>query len=74
MSLFCGTYFPLSELPSALIAVAYALPLTHVLLAVRTLLGDGFHPDLILNLSYLLLFAIVFTNIAAAKMKKKLII
>lgn len=74
MSLFCGTYFPLNELPAALVWVAYGLPLTHVLQAVRTMLAGNFHPNLILNISYLLIFAIIFTNIASAKMKKKLII
>lgn len=74
MALFCGTYFPIDQLPTVIGWLAYGLPLTHVLQAVRSLLRFGVHADLILNLSYLLIFAIVFTNLAAAKMKKKLII
>ena len=74
MALFCGTYFPIDQLPVFFTWVVYALPLTHVLEAVRALLLGNFHPDLILNITYLLIFAIIFTNLAAAKMRKKLIL
>lgn len=73
MSLFCGTYFPLSRWPEAVHVVIHFLPLTHGLSAVRMILDNAVSPNLILHLSYLLLMSLLFTNMAASKMKNKLI-
>ena len=74
MSLFCGTYFPLSQMPDGLIYLSYALPLTHGLMAGRTLLSGEIGSSLMLNLLYLFFAALFFTSLAAAKFKKKLIV
>ena len=73
MSLFCGTYFPLTRLPEPVQVISYLLPLTHGLSAVRALVRQEMTPDFILHLGYLLFVGIVFTNLATAKMQKKLI-
>lgn len=41
MSLFCGTYFPLQDLPYGLKYLAYLFPLTHSVALVRALLLNG---------------------------------
>jgi len=74
MVLFCGTYFPLSQLPDFLIAIAYALPLTHGLMSARMFLAGQFEPHFFINISYLLFFALLFTNLASARFERKLIV
>ncbi len=74
MSLFCGTYFPKDQMPEALQYLIYCFPLTHIVVLFRSLLVENYHPDLLLNISYLLIFAILFTNMACSKLKKKLIL
>lgn len=73
MSLFCGTYFPLSQLPKGLIYVAYALPLTHGLMSVRMFLADEFNSNFFINFGYLFFLGIFLTNLAVASLKRKLI-
>lgn len=73
MSLFCGTYFPLEQLPKPVQMLAQLLPLTHGLAAVRTLIRGDIDPSIFLNIGYLLFLGVLFTNLAAAKMHKKLI-
>jgi lipooligosaccharide transport system permease protein len=73
MSLFCGTYFPLSQLPQVLQWVAQILPLTHGLSAVRILIQGEINPQFVINLFYLIFVGMIFTNLASAKMNKKLI-
>lgn len=73
MSLFCGTYFPLEQLPRALQFLAQLLPLTHGLSAVRILLKGQLEPQLFLNIAYLVMVAVFATNLAAARMERKLI-
>jgi lipooligosaccharide transport system permease protein len=74
MSLFCGTYFPLDQLPKPVLFAAYLLPLTHVIVPVRWLLLDVFHPNIFLHVAYLILFATVFTNLACARLLKRLVV
>jgi len=74
MSLFCGTYFPLSRLPEALVYLAYALPLTHGLMSVRMFLAGDFNSDFVLNLGYLLFAGLVFTNVSTARLERKLVV
>jgi len=73
MSLFCGTYFPIEQLPSQLLFVVYLLPLTHVLIPSRIFLNGGFEPIVLLSLGYLILFGVLFTNLASARLRRHLI-
>jgi lipooligosaccharide transport system permease protein len=73
MSLFCGTYFPLDQMPRALQAVAQLLPLTHGLASVRIFVKGELEPNLFLSIGYLIFLAIIATNLAAARLERKLI-
>ncbi len=74
MSLFCGTYFPLEQLPNWLEKIAYLLPLTHAMAAIRTIQSGEIQSSLILNCLYLVVLAIALTNLAAAKFERRLIV
>jgi lipooligosaccharide transport system permease protein len=74
MSLFCGTYFPLSQLPEFVIGLSYALPLTHGLMGARMFFAGDFNSMFFINVFYLLFVAVVFTNLAAARFQRKLVI
>lgn len=73
MSLFCGTYFPLSQLPQGILIVSYLLPLTHGLMAARMFLAGQFNSNFFINIFYLLFCAVAFTNLSAARFQRKLI-
>ncbi len=73
MSLFCGTYFPLEHLPLFLKGLAYTLPLTHGLMAVRMILTGEFKSTIFINIIYLVLMAVFFSNLAAARFVRKLV-
>ncbi len=74
MSLFCGTYFPLSAMPKYFVALVYLFPLTHGLAAVRLLLAGDLHPNLILHFGYLFFVALFLTNVACSRMARKLVL
>ncbi|KCZ72723.1 putative permease [Candidatus Methanoperedens nitroreducens] len=75
MFLFSGTFFPLSLLPVSLqyFAIA-ALPLTHVVIIVRSLTfadPSGFIP---VSLAWIILFSLIFFILSINLMKKRLIV
>jgi lipooligosaccharide transport system permease protein len=74
MSLFCGTYFPLSQLPGFLVGLAYLLPLTHGLMSVRMFFAGELKAMFFVNIVYLVLIGLAFTNIAAARFQRKIIV
>lgn len=72
MSLFCGTYFPTSELPFLAEKIVWVLPLTHAVSATRSLLA-GFWPTEVLYQSFaLLVLALALMNWAIARMSRRL--
>lgn len=73
MSLFCGTYFPLSQLPDGVRYLAHIFPLTHGMQSVRIIISQEFHSSLILHITYLFIFAVLMTNLACARMKRQLL-
>ena len=74
MSLFCGTYFPLSQLPQNLKYVSYSLPLTHGLMSVRMFFSGEWNSMFFLNIAYLLMMGFILTNLASARLVRKLIL
>lgn len=74
MSLFCGTYFPLDQYPTAVKSIAYLLPLTHTLEAIRAIFKGDYYPHLILNFIVLAFLGVFLTHVASARMKRKLIL
>lgn len=73
MSLFCGTYFPLEQLPKALQIIAQVLPLTHAISVIRMISKADITPTIFLNVGYLIFVGVLATNLAAARLERKLI-
>jgi len=71
MFLFCGVFFPISNLPQPIRTIAGVLPLAPVVSLVRTLnLGFPFEP---LGLVFLLLFAILIIPLSRRAMFNRLV-
>jgi len=71
--LFSGTFFPLSQLPDALRAVAWATPLFHAVELIRGLVLDSL--DLAtapLHLAYLLVMAGIGAYLADRLLKRRM--
>ncbi len=73
MSLFCGTYFPLSQLPKYLKYFSNILPLTHVMMSVRMFLHGEVTSMFLINIIYLIALGAIFTNLAAARFVRRLV-
>ncbi len=74
MSLFCGTYFPLSRLPHPIYVFAMFLPLTHAMQSSRMFLAGDFNAQFFINMMYLVFLGVVFTNLAAARFNRRLVV
>jgi len=75
MSLFSGTFFPLSLLPAALQYSALAvLPLTHIVAIMRMLTIPSFSWILLLHLAWILLVTVIVCILSINLMKKRLIV
>jgi len=72
MFFFSGVVFPLTNLPSFLLPVAEAMPLTHPVRLVRGF-GTGFQLVHLWDLAYILLFCAVVGWIAVRRITKKLV-
>jgi lipooligosaccharide transport system permease protein len=73
MSLFSGTFFPLSQLPDMFERFAWVLPLTHGVVAIRAVLDLDWSPELLLHIGVLLGIAILLTNWATAKLRSRIL-
>jgi lipooligosaccharide transport system permease protein len=73
MFLFSGTFFPLDTLPGWAQALAYFLPLTHLVEISRAASIGPFDTFALWNLLYLALFSVIFFPLALVKMRKRLI-
>ena len=73
MSLFSGTYFPVEHLPFGLKYLAYVLPLTHGVRAVRNLLLSGFDVWMLANISYLLILLLILTRWCTVRLTNRLL-
>lgn len=73
MSLLSGTYFPLEQLPTGLRYVAYLLPLTHGVAAVREVLFVGLTGVVAVHTLILLLATWICMNISFFRIQKKLL-
>ncbi|MCB0384576.1 MAG: ABC transporter permease [Bdellovibrionales bacterium] len=72
MSLFSGTYFPLNHLPEAIHQAAYALPLTHAVMAARSLLQGDVGSTLFLNVGVLFALGFLLANWATSRMERRI--
>jgi lipooligosaccharide transport system permease protein len=73
MFLFSGTFFPIENLPQWAQIVAMTLPLTHLVSLARSLCYSRFDGMMFWQLSYLMVFLVVFFPLALYKMRKRLI-
>ena len=73
MSLFAGTYFPLSQFPDSIHSLAYLLPLTHTVTAVRDLLTGKWEYTDWFFVAVILILALITTNWACARLKRIMI-
>lgn len=73
MFLFSGTFFPLDTLPGWAQALAYCLPLTHLVEINRTIGIGPFDVTALWNLLYLALFSAILFPLALKKMRARLI-
>jgi lipooligosaccharide transport system permease protein len=75
MSLFSGTFFPLTILPVALQYFALALlPLTHLVAIMRMFTQAAVSPVLLLHLGWIILVTVICCIIAINLMRKRLIV
>lgn len=73
MSLLSGTYFPLEQLPATLRYIAYLLPLTHAVAAVREVLQSGLSVKVVLHVIVLFVTAWILMSVAFFRIRHKLL-
>lgn len=73
MSLLSGTYFPLDELPKTLQYIAYLLPLTHAVSAVRSILTGNYSYVVALHVLIMILAAWLLMNLSFERIRSKLL-
>ena len=75
MLLFSGTFFPITILPTALQAFAYAvLPLTHVVNICRGITLTTFSPFMLVNLAWIVVVTVVLFLLSVNLMKRRLVL
>jgi lipooligosaccharide transport system permease protein len=73
MSLLCGVFFPVEQLPRALQAFAQALPLTHAIELVRPLIYGQAPPHWLARIVLLFAYGAIGFYLALAIMRKRLL-
>jgi len=74
MFMFCGTIFPIENLPRPLQVVAELLPLTHpVRLGRVAAMGSGWKASLLLDLAYILAAAALAMILAVRRLERRLV-
>lgn len=72
LSLLSNTYFPVESISKTLSYVSWAFPLSHVTHIVRSSFLEVWPPNFITGLAVLILYAVLLTNWAVARMKRKI--
>ena len=72
MLLICGVFFPISQMPAAVQALAWALPLTHAVALARPLITGNATDNALLHLGVLALYALAALGLAAVLLKRRL--
>jgi lipooligosaccharide transport system permease protein len=73
MFLFSGTFFPVTALPPWAQKAALALPLTHLVGAVREVSAGRLNGEVLWAVAYLALFSLIVFPVALARMRRRLI-
>jgi lipooligosaccharide transport system permease protein len=75
MTLFSGTFFPLTLLPATLQFIALAiLPLTHIVAIMRMFTLPAFSSAIFIHLAWMTIVTVVFCILSINQMKKRLIV
>lgn len=74
MFMFCGTLFPITNLPKPLQIVAEVLPLTHpVRLGRVAVMASGWHPSLLLDLLYIVGVSGIIMFLAVQRLEQRMV-
>jgi lipooligosaccharide transport system permease protein len=73
MFMFCGTIFPISNLPAPLQVVAEFLPLTHPVRLGRAVAMGTYQPTLFLDLLYVVGVSVLIMWIAIIRLRKRMV-
>jgi lipooligosaccharide transport system permease protein len=73
VQMLTGAFFPLSRIPEVLQPVAWAVPLTSAIDLTRGIMLDRLGAHSLLELAYLLVTTLVFTELALRSMRRRLI-
>ena len=72
MMLLCGVFFPVSQLPEVLQALAAALPLTHAVEMARPLMNGAVPPQALLHIGVLLAYALAGFYVSLVLFRRRL--
>ena len=72
MTLLCGVFFPVDQLPLMLQSVSSVLPLTHAINLARPLLNDAIPANLWADIAVLLAYALVGFYVSLVLFRKRL--
>ncbi len=74
MTLFSGTFFPLTLMPALLqYAALILMPLTHLVAAMRMCTLPAFSPGILLNIAWMAAITVIVCTISISMMKRRLI-
>jgi lipooligosaccharide transport system permease protein len=74
MFMFCGTIFPVSNLPAPLQVVAEILPLTHpVRLGRVAAMAEGWRPSLLLDIAYIVVVSVLVMALALKRLERRIV-
>lgn len=72
MTLLCGVFFPVDQLPAMLQGVSAILPLTHAINLARPLLNDAVPPGFMLDVAVLLGYSLIGFYVSLVLFRKRL--
>ena len=73
MFFFSGVVFPVEKLPAPMRVLAEVVPLTHTVRLVRAVSTSRYHPGLLGDTAYIVLFIAVFATLAVRRLRKRLV-
>ena len=73
MTLLCGVFYPVAQLPVALQNLAQFLPLTHAVDLVRPLLANKIPTNVLGHIAVLLLYGLMSYYVAMVLMRRRLL-
>ena len=73
MTLLCGVFYPVSQLPPSLQTIAQFLPLTHAIDLARPLLANKIPANVLGHVAVLLMYALVSYYVALVLMRRRLL-